>query len=264
MIFPTLAFQLVCRDSGFRNELLQVLRTSPDVGRESLCSQMEKVIVGPLKATRISTVIIIDALDECRDEEPASAVLSVLSRYVDQIPDVKFFIAGRPESRILSGFRLAALRPTTKIFKLHNMERSPVGSDIKLFLRSRLADVAKAQGDCDFTEEWPSSSDVDILCEKATDLFIYASTVVKFVSSQHHQPSRRLALLISLLRDTTHEGASDTDHLYTEVLRQTFYNDCSSAEARVDLSLGRLDRQVDRRWRAFHLGTHRCDPRLSF
>ena len=145
MIFPTLAFQLACRYSGFRNELLQVLRASPNVGRESLCSQMEKVIVGPLKATRISTVIIINALDECGDEEPASVVLSVLSRYVDQIPDVKFFITGRPESRILSGFRLAALRPTTKTFKLYNMERSSVGSDIKLFLRSRLADVAKAR-----------------------------------------------------------------------------------------------------------------------
>jgi hypothetical protein len=224
MIFPTLAFQLACRYSGFRNELLQVLRTSPDLGRESLCSQMEKFIVGPLKATRTSTVIVIDALDECRDEEPASAVLSVLSRYVGQIPDVKFFITGRPESRILSGFRLAALRPMTKIFKLHDIERSLVDGDIGLFIRGRLANVAKTQGDCDLTEEWPSSSDVDILCKKAAGLFIYASTVVKFVSSQHHQPSKRLALLISLLQDTTHEGASSTDHLYTEVLRQPFYS----------------------------------------
>jgi hypothetical protein len=32
---------------------------------------MEKLIVGPLKASQISTLIIIDALDECKDEEPA-------------------------------------------------------------------------------------------------------------------------------------------------------------------------------------------------
>jgi len=69
---------------------------------ESLCSQMEKLIVDPLEATRIPTLIIIDGLDECKDEEPASAVLSILSRYVDQIPDVKFFITGRPEPRIHS------------------------------------------------------------------------------------------------------------------------------------------------------------------
>jgi len=55
---------------------------------------MEKLIVRPFKETQIATLIIIDALDECRDEEPASALLSVLSRYLDRIPFVKFFITG--------------------------------------------------------------------------------------------------------------------------------------------------------------------------
>ena len=109
MIFTTLAFQLTYRYPTFREELLQVLKAIPNVGRESLCSQMEKLIVGPLKAIHIPTLIIIDALDECKDEEPASAILSVLSRYIDEIPDVKFFITGRPEPFIYSGFRLKSL-----------------------------------------------------------------------------------------------------------------------------------------------------------
>ena len=132
-IFPTLAFQLAHRYPRFREELLPVLTASPDVGRESLCSQIEKLIVGPLKTTHISTLIIIDALDECKDEEPASAILSILSRYVDQIPCVKFFITGRPEPRIRSGFRLTALRPITEALKLHNVKRPLVDIDIKLF-----------------------------------------------------------------------------------------------------------------------------------
>ena len=105
-IFPTLAFQLAYRYPQFRKELLPVLRANPEVGRESLCSQLEKLLVGPLGVTRISTLIIIDALDECRDEQPASALLSVLSRYIDRVPHVKFFITGRPEPRIRTGFRL--------------------------------------------------------------------------------------------------------------------------------------------------------------
>ena len=222
MIFPTLAFQLAYQYPHFRKELLQVLRTSPDVGRETLCSQMEKIIVGPLKTTRIPTLIMIDALDECKDEEPASAILSILSRYVDQIPDVKFFITGRPEPRIRSGFRLEALRPITEVFKLHDVQRSSVDIDIKLFFRTRLADAVKHRSHSDLADEWPSSSDIDILCEKAAGLFIYASTVVKFVSSQYHQPARRLALLVSLPQSTGHEGGSGVDALYTEVLRQAF------------------------------------------
>ena len=133
VIFPTLAFQLAYRYSLFREQLIQVLRANPGVGRESLCSQMEKVIIGPLKATRIQTLIIIDALDECKDREPASAILSVLSRYVDEIPKVKFFITGRPEPRIWTGFRLKSLRPITEVFRLHDVERSLVDSDIELF-----------------------------------------------------------------------------------------------------------------------------------
>ena len=87
-IFPTLALQLAYWYPQFRKELLRLLRTNLDVGQESLFSQMERLVVGPLKTTQIQTLIIIDALDECRDENPESAILFVLSKYVDQIPNV--------------------------------------------------------------------------------------------------------------------------------------------------------------------------------
>ena len=108
-ILPTLAFQLAHQDEYFWRELLVVSKMSPDVGQEMLCSQMEKIIVGPFQATNCHTLIIIDALDKCQDKEPSSAFLSVLSRYVDKIPHVKFFITGRPEPRICSGFHLKSL-----------------------------------------------------------------------------------------------------------------------------------------------------------
>jgi len=223
-IFPTLAFQLAYQYPTFREQLLQVLRASPGVGRESLCSQMEKVIVGPLKATHIRTLIIIDALDECKDKEPASAILSILSRYVDKIPQVKFFITGRPEPRIRSGFRLESLRPITEVLRLHDVERSLVDNDIKLFLRTGLTNIAETRSDCDLTEDWPSSHDIDILCEKAAGLFIYASTVVKFVSSEYDSPTERLALIVSFPQSTVEEGKSGINLLYTQVLEQAFCN----------------------------------------
>jgi len=219
-IFPTLAFQLAYRYLPFREELVRVLRANPGVERESLCSQMEKIIVGPLEASRIRTLIIIDALDECKDEEPASAILSVLSRYVDEIPNVKFFITGRPEPRIRSGFRLKSLRPVTEVLRLHDVKRSLVDSDIKLFFRTRLADIAQARSDCNFTQDWPNPSDINILCEKAAGFFIYASTVVKFVGFKNRTPTGQLDRIVSLPQNTTHEGRSGIDLLYTQVLEQ--------------------------------------------
>jgi len=223
-ILPTLAYQLAYRYLPFREKLLRVLRSNPGVGRESLCSQMEKIIVGPLEATRIRTLIIIDALDECKDEEPASAILSVLSRYVDEIPNVKFFITGRPEPRIRSGFRLELLRPITEILRLHDIERSSVDSDIKLFFKTRLIDVVKTRSDCNFTQDWPSPSDISTLCEKAAGFFIYASTVVKLVASRNHTPTEHLDQIISLPHSTAHEGRSGIDLLYTQVLQQVVDN----------------------------------------
>ena len=223
-IFPTLAFQLAHLYPEFRKTLLPVLKTSPGVGRESLCSQMEKLIVGPFEVMQAPTLIIIDALDECRDEEPASVLLSILSRYVDNIPLVKFLITGRPEPRIRSGFRLESLWPHTEVFKLHEVEPTSVDSDIKLFLNMQLTSIAKNRSDCDLTEDWPGPHNINILCKKAAGFFIYASTVVKFVASHHYSPSERLALIISLPQDTSHEGKLGVDLLYTKVLEEAFHD----------------------------------------
>jgi hypothetical protein len=219
-IFPTLAFQLAYRYPPFREELLQVLRANPGIGRQSLYSQLEEVIVGPLKTTQISTLIIIDALDECRDDEPASAILSILSRYMDQIPNVKFFITGRPEPRIRSGFRLESLVPITEVLKLHEVKPEVVDSDIGLFFRIQLTSLAKNRSDYDLTDDWPSPSDIEILCKKAAGFFIYASTVIKFVTSKARTPAEQLNRITSLPQSTSHEGRSGIDLLYTQVLEQ--------------------------------------------
>ena len=221
-IFPTLAFQLAHYNPYFRQELLPVLTANPDVGRGSLTSQLEKLLIGPFQAMKTPTLIIIDALDECQDNEPASALLSVLSRYVNNIPLVKFFVTGRPEPRIRAGFRLESLQPHTDILRLHDIKPDSVDSDIKLFLKAKLTEIAKNRSICNFAEDWPSQEDIDALCRKASGFFIYASTVVKFVASQHHPPDERLALILSLPQDTYHEGKGGIDLLYTQVLEQAF------------------------------------------
>ena len=223
-IFPTLAFQLACQYPQFQEKLLELLRTNPNVAKESLYLQVEKLIVGPLKATEIQTLIIIDALDECKDEDSESAILFVLSKYVDQIPNVKFFITGRPESQICSGFHLPSLKPITKVLKLHEVDRSLVDDDIRLFFRTKLANVPRERSDYDLADDWPSLSEVDVLCEKAGGFFIYASTVIKFIMSKNHIPTEQLTRIISLPQSTYYEGRSEIDRLYTQVLEQVVYD----------------------------------------
>jgi len=103
-VFPTLAHQLAYKYPTFRQELLQVLRGDHNVVQSSLDIQMGELIVHPLKVANIQTLIIVDALDECKDEEPESALLFILSKHIGEIPGVKFFLTGQPEPRIRSGF----------------------------------------------------------------------------------------------------------------------------------------------------------------
>jgi hypothetical protein len=146
------------------------------------------MIVRPLSSSGTSTVIIIDALDECVDKDLQSAILSVLGRLVEGIPNVKFLITGRPEPRIQSGFRLELLRPLTDVFVLHEVEPSVINTDIQLFLEHELSELAKRRGI--EQDGWPTDQDLDLLCERAAGLFVYAVATLKFLdhgfNSLHH------------------------------------------------------------------------------
>ena len=218
MIFPTLAVQLARKYIGFRSILVSLIQSDPDIAYESLYDQMEKLIVEPLNESRISTVIVIDALDECEDEESASAILSVLGRLVSEIPKVKFFLTGRPESRISEGFRLPLLAQMTDVFVLHEVELDQVDHDIRLFFKtsfSELADRRRGLG------SWPTKEQLDRLCARAAGLFVYAAATVKFVDTNQRDPRKQLDLLLQSQKIGDHEGKS-LDSLYTSILRDAF------------------------------------------
>ena len=140
-IFPTLAIQLACKFAKFRSILVPLVQSDPGIVHESLYYQMDRLIVRPLTESGVSTVIIIDALDECRDHKPTSAILSVLGQLVSEIPKAKFFLTGRPERRILEGFRLPRMAEATDVFVLHEVEPHQVESDIQLFLRHSFSEL---------------------------------------------------------------------------------------------------------------------------
>ena len=223
-IFPTLAYQLACRYPAFRGQIIQVIKQDPSVAQSALVSQLKGLIVDPLSSTRISCVIVVDALDECVDDQPSSAILSVLGRYVKHLPSVKFFLTGRPEPRIRTGFRLPLLEPLTQIFLLHKVKLSTVDEDIRLYLQKKLSTVAKRRSDLDLSDPWPRDEDLTILTKKSSGLFIFASTLIKFIESEHHEPDERLQLIVSQSNSTTHEGREGVDLLYTQILMHAFSN----------------------------------------
>ena len=221
-IFPTLAYQLACRYPAIRRHIIRVIKQDPTVASNSLISQLEDLIVRPLVSSNISCVIVVDALDECIDKEPASAILSVLGRHINQLRSAKFFVTGRPEPRIRTGFRLPLMEPLTQIFLLHEVNPSNVDGDIRLYLQEKLTAISKRRSDLDLPNPWPSDEDLTTLTRKSSGLFIFASTLVRFIESEYHEPNEQLRLIINSSDSTTHEGRAGIDNLYTQILSNAF------------------------------------------
>ena len=242
LIFPTLAFELAHKYPKFRSVLVPLLQSNPGVVHESLCRQMEKLIVEPLRSADVSTIIVIDALDECKDDEPSSAILSVLGRFVDQIPNVKFFITGRPEPRIKSGFRLPLLVDSTNVFVLHDVRPSLVNDDIQLFLRHELSELARRRQ----VKGWPSDEQIDILSDRAAGLFVYAVATVKFLDAKNRLPKQRLDVILSLPECTVPEGKTrfdsktTLDFLYTSILKMAFEEEDPEVDSKIRSTVGTI------------------------
>ncbi|KAF9649797.1 hypothetical protein BDM02DRAFT_1756200 [Thelephora ganbajun] len=235
LILPTLAFQLAHKYPTFRSVLVPLLRSNPDIVHESLMNQMGELIVKPLKLADVWTVIVIDALDECKDEEPQSAILSVLGRFVKQIPKAKFFITGRPEPRIKDGFRLPLLVDSTDVFVLHDVQPSLINSDIRVFLKHELSEVARRRR----VEGWPRDEHIDLLCSRAGGLFVYAVATVRFLDTSSRLPKQQLDQVLNFPEHTVHEGKTrfnsktTLDSLYTSILKAAF----SEEDPGVDLNV---------------------------
>ena len=230
-IFPTIAIQLARRYPDLRSLFVPLVRSNPGIAYESLYNQLHRMIVKPLQQSAISTVIIIDALDECRDEEPASAILSVLGQFVSEIPKVKFFITGRPEPRVREGFRLPLLADATDVFVLHDVEPIQIGNDILLFFRHKFSELVRRRPGLD---DWPTEAQLHVLCERTAGLFVYAAATVKFVDKQSSNPRKQLDLLLQSPESSVREAKTKfkdnmtLDSLYTSILLGAFGDDDDS------------------------------------
>ena len=240
-IFPTIAVQLARKYTAFRSAFVPLVQSDPGIAQELPYSQMDKLIVRPLVRSAVSTVIIIDALDECNDEGTTSTILSVLGRLISKIPNVKFFLTGRPEPRIQTGFRLPLLKRVTDVFALHDVEPRFVTDDVRLFLKHSFLEIANCRRGLD---GWPTNKEIEHLCERVAGFFLYAVATIKFIDERGADPRNRLNLLLRSPENSVHEAktkfkANTTlDSLYTSILQEAFGDDDPDNDPKIRSVLG--------------------------
>jgi hypothetical protein len=207
--------------------------------------QLEELIVKPLHAIRDSfpsSLVILDALDECKDDRVTSIILSSLSRHVTELSPLKFLITSRPEQSITSAFKPSSpLSPQTRPLKLHEIELGIVQQDIEHYLTSCLSQIREEYY---LEDSWPSASDTHSLTLLCGGLFIFAATSVNFIRDRNYSnPTDQLTSLLtnsSALFESQSSPHRRLDELYTQVLDHAFPNITPPLADRIRLVLGSI------------------------
>ena len=205
---------------------------------ESPRDQLDKLICRPLVDSSIQTVIIIDALDECKDKESKSKILSALEDILPRIPRVKFFVTGRPE-QLREGFLSKELFQETDERRLHEVGVDQVRRDIRAFFIRHFKDLKSTRS---ILGEWPTQEELNRVCERAAGLFVYAMATIRFIQSGKN-PKKKLRSLLESSGGRC-EGRTEflenvtLDKLYMDILEEAFGCDDKAEDPIVRSVLG--------------------------
>jgi hypothetical protein len=219
-ILPTLCASLVFQDAEYKHSLLTVLDNSPISASTNLDVQFEVLLEQPLSSRKgdpPSLVLIIDALDECSDENSTRDLLAKLISISPKLP-LKFFLTSRPEPHIRA--QLSSLHSgLRRVMRLHDIEQDIVEKDISLYLTNRLRDIRVESPD-PLPENWPPPSHVVNVTRHAGKLFIYAFTAVEYVRDD---PVDRLLSLSGREVEAGKPLTKYLDDIYTRVLDEAMH-----------------------------------------
>jgi len=213
-LISTIAYQVARAIPDVQEYIHTSLTMNPMIFDESLQAQLFALIIHPLRQAQlqgfnfkgIPRLIIIDGLDECRDNSTQIQVVQAISSSIrgSGLP-LRFLIASRPEIHLQATFKSLTLQP--HLCRLALNDTFNADADIRFFLVDSFRRI-KAEHPLahDIPTSWPSAQVIDQLVRKSSGQFIYASTVVKYVAEFSQLPTRRLEVILGL---QPHRGDKD-------------------------------------------------------
>ncbi|KAF1814219.1 hypothetical protein P152DRAFT_392943 [Eremomyces bilateralis CBS 781.70] len=217
----SIAVQLARNVPNLCRHICGAIAERNDIANQSLRDQWQHLIVSPLlklddKDSRSSYVLVVDALDECADENNIRTILQLLAktRSVTKIR-IRIFLTSRPEIPIRYG--LCQMPDTEhKDFVLHNISRSTINHDITVFLESKLSLIGQERS---FGAGWPGEDAITHLVQSASGLFIWAATACRYIHEGGSLAADRLSIIL--------QGIAPNEQLnkiYLTVLRSSVGN----------------------------------------
>ena len=192
-----------------------VLQRDHHILHQSHKHQFQQLIVEPIHLAMSPIrpmVIVVDALDECDNRQEIAEFIDIVACAFQesQMPlPLRFFFTSRVEEHIRSKF---AASPALDVTCCLNLRDFSADNDIHTFLQSRFTTIyqQKCRQIGNISLPWLSQGDLDKLVTKSMGSFIFAFTLVNFVSDGSDLPHRKLQIALQ-----SHSGL---DPLYTQVL----------------------------------------------
>jgi len=211
-ILPTLAVLLASQSSEFAESLAVELEKDDSLGHKPVAEQIGPLLRTPLATLASSSrpiVFVIDALDECSNERELAELLRLLADFKCDAK-VKFILTSRPEMHI-RGTPVSKTEHST-ILQLHTISMEEVKSDIRLYIHGTLKDAAPEA-------TWYTENDIELLVKLSGGLFIFASTVLKYVlDSDEGEDHKERLQQATAVAPTDNTATSSIDAIYELVL----------------------------------------------
>lgn len=207
-VVRTLAYNLGLSQPTVGEVIAQNVEKYPEVTRLPLRSQFQHLLVQPMTSEGVMdsaspVVFVLDALDECGTPDTRETLLELLAEQSIGLPAL-FVITSRPLRDICGFFnnRNHVLVQELDITAEHNND------DITRYLKHRMRRIRKKFPSLHHHKNWPGGEALRQLVNKASGLFIWASTASKFIDQ--HPPNSRLEIIIQGTSAPTAEHALDS------------------------------------------------------
>ncbi|KAI3326415.1 vegetative incompatibility protein HET-E-1 [Xylariaceae sp. AK1471] len=231
-LFTTITAQLIERQPALAIHVKNIIDVDPRIFEKALPEQFKKLILEPISKTSPRgqkadfLVIVIDALDECDGDEDVRLIIHLLSRTNNsKSPRLRIIMTSRPELPIRLGFH--DINNTYQDFILHEIEEPVIKHDLLVYFRHELAKIKKEYNNLvpqhrQLHSTWPKQSEIHLLIEMASPLFIFAATACRFLADRRNgTPDRKLR---KILEHQTKSQESKLDATYLPVLNQLLAN----------------------------------------
>ncbi|KAF8330012.1 uncharacterized protein EI90DRAFT_1257463 [Cantharellus anzutake] len=218
-LFSGIARTLADHDPFYRTFIISTLQKDPSLSTAVLAKQFENLVALPLlhKPPDRPMVVIIDALDEC-DKEVFESFADILRQEVPKLPSsIKFFITSRHTDLVIR--TLSPLFPISRL--AIDLSDDANAQDCATYIRFELQKLKDWHPDLRRNLQ-DEDKIVQEIWERASGLFVWISTIFRYMKTANNDPMRALEGLL----DTGAKRAEGMmDHLYTNILKKCNWED---------------------------------------